>query len=92
MDLLAPDERDLVKIVEKLNQLRQTHDTVLVCCALGLSRSATVVAAWLLAQKHASSIKQAIEMIRIQRPQVVLTAAHICVLEQFQETLCHTAQ
>lgn len=88
MDLLAPDERALVKAVTILTHLRQTYDTVLVCCALGLSRSAMVVAAWLLTQKHVSSVEQAVELIKTQRPQVVLTASHIRVLKQFQERLC----
>lgn len=92
MDLVVPGEPDLTNAVAKLNQLRQKHDTVLVCCALGLSRSATVVAAWLLAQGAVSSVQQAVNLIKSQRPQVVLTPAHLSRLEQFQETLCQTPQ
>lgn len=90
MDLLVPDGRDLEEIVAKLEQMRLEKGTVLVCCALGLSRSATVVAAWLLAQRQACSVEQAIEIIKNQRPQVVLTKAHINLLEQFQKKLCQT--
>ncbi|MCG8709381.1 phosphatase PAP2/dual specificity phosphatase family protein [Brenneria sp. 4F2] len=92
MDLAAPDEQSISNAVAKLSRLRQTHDTVLVCCALGLSRSATIVAAWLLARGNAASVKQAVELISIQRPQVVLTPAHIRALEQFQERLCQTSR
>lgn len=45
MDLVAPDVRDIRQAVMKLSQMQQGHDTVLVCCALSVSRSATVVAA-----------------------------------------------
>ncbi|QTF07580.1 phosphatase PAP2/dual specificity phosphatase family protein [Brenneria izadpanahii] len=92
MDLVAPDERSISNAVAKLSCLRQTHDTVLVCCALGLSRSATIVAAWLLAQGKVTSVKQAVELIRSQRPQVVLTPAHMRALEQFQDRLCQTSR
>lgn len=91
MDLVVPDERDITCGVAKLIEMRQTHDTVLVCCALGLSRSTTIVAGWLLARGHCSSIRQAVELIKTQRPQVVLTPDHIRVLEQFKETLCQTS-
>lgn len=92
MDLAAPDARSILHALAKLGRLRQTHDTVLVCCALGLSRSAVVVAAWLLAQGKVANVKQAVELIRSQRPQVVLTPAHLAVLEQLQETLCRTSR
>lgn len=90
MDLVVPSEREIVSAVTMLNQLRQQHDRVLVCCALGLSRSATVVAAWLLVQGQVSSVPQAINLIKSRRPQVVLTSAHIRLLEQLWETLCQT--
>ncbi|OSN03033.1 hypothetical protein AU510_15905 [Lonsdalea britannica] len=92
MDLVAPDERTLYQCVMTLNQLRQSHETVLVCCALGLSRSAVVVAAWLLAERIVSNVQDAVELISAHRPQVVLTPRHLRVLEQFQERLCRTAR
>ncbi len=88
MDLVVPDVQDIAQAVAKLTELRQGHLTVVVCCALGLSRSATVVAAWLLAQGHVSCVQEAIDLIKSQRPQVVLTPAYIHALEQFQGTLC----
>ncbi|MEJ4043590.1 phosphatase PAP2/dual specificity phosphatase family protein [Erwinia sp. SLM-02] len=88
MDLLVPDLADLQRAVERLNRLRTPQGSLLVCCALGLSRSATVVAAWLLATGHAASVAQAVETIRAQRPQVVLTPEHLRLLEDFQEVSC----
>ncbi|MBK0034780.1 phosphatase PAP2/dual specificity phosphatase family protein [Erwinia sp. S43] len=91
MDLLVPEIADLQHAVDRLNLLRQSQDTLRVCCALGLSRSATVVAAWLLTEKHADSVEAAVAMIRSQRPQVVLTPDHLRLLEQFKEAQCPTS-
>lgn len=87
MDLVVPGVREIHQAVIKLRQLRQGHESVLVCCALGLSRSATVVAAWLLSEGHAESVPQAVALIKSRRPQVVLTPAHLQVLETFSKEL-----
>jgi len=87
MDLLVPKISDIQYAVSRLNSLHQVHGKVLVCCALGLSRSATVVAAWLQANGHVESPTQAIALIRSLRPQVVFTPAHIQILEKFGKEL-----
>jgi protein-tyrosine phosphatase len=71
LDLVTPDSeacRQGAKLIEELRQ----QGPLLVCCALGYSRSATLVAAWLLHSRRASSVEQAIELIRAARPQIVL--------------------
>lgn len=87
MDLVVPDVRDIRQAVMRLSQLQQGHESVLVCCALGLSRSATVVAAWLLSEGHAGSVSQAVALIKSRRPQIMLTPAHLQVLETFSTDL-----
>jgi protein-tyrosine phosphatase len=57
--------------------------TVLVCCALGLSRSALVVAAWLLRGGHARSPEDAIARLRAVRPAIVLGDAQVDVLSRW---------
>ncbi|SIP88748.1 phosphatase PAP2/dual specificity phosphatase family protein [Aquipseudomonas alcaligenes] len=71
LDLIAPDSEACRQGAELIEQLRQ-QGPLLVCCALGYSRSATLVAAWLLHSGRASSVEQAIAMIRAARPRIVL--------------------
>ena len=88
MDLIVPNQNDIQRAVCELKALRESNEAVLVCCALGLSRSAMVVAAWLMASSYAASSTQAIELIKKQRPQIVLTPAHVRALQQYEESLC----
>ncbi len=85
-----PDLAQLKEAVNRLTQLKHSHDTVLVCCALGLSRSATIAAAWLMAEGGFQTAQQAIAHIRTQRPWVVFSAVHIRALGHYQESLCQT--
>ncbi|WP_183141850.1 dual specificity protein phosphatase family protein, partial [Pseudomonas syringae group genomosp. 3] len=62
-----------------IENLRQ-HGPLLVCCALGYSRSATAVAAWLLYSGRATSVDNAAALIRAARPGVVLREGHLQVL------------
>ncbi len=71
LDLVAPDSEACRQGAELIEQLRQ-QGPLLVCCALGYSRSATQVAAWLLHSGRADSVEQAIAMIRAARPRIVL--------------------
>ena len=54
---------------------------LLVCCALGYSRSATAVAAWLLHSGRATTVDEALTIIRTARADVVLHPAHREALE-----------
>ncbi|MGJ5816337.1 phosphatase PAP2/dual specificity phosphatase family protein [Paludibaculum fermentans] len=73
LDLLAPGAEQLDAAVEAIEELSAERPT-LVCCALGYSRSAAAVAAWLVATGRALSVDAAIEMIRARRPVIVLGA------------------
>src|SRR5262245_55898282 len=55
---------------------------VLVCCALGLSRSAAAIATWLAATGRARNAAEAIAMVKAVRPQVVLGADDQLAIEQ----------
>lgn len=75
LDLTAPAAADLRRAAEDIEQLRQ-QGPLLVCCALGYSRSACAVAAWLLQYGGIQSVDEALQRIRQARPQIVLSAAH----------------
>jgi len=55
---------------------------VLVCCALGFSRSPAVAATWLCVYGPRASVDDAVQQIRHARPQVVLTPQLVRVIEQ----------
>lgn len=85
LDLALPGNDELTKAVCALEALRQQHDTVLVHCALGLTRSAVVVAAWLLAYRHATSAAEAIQQVRTARPQILLPSHAPAYLSRWHE-------
>ena len=57
------------------------NGTVLVCCALGYSRSAAAVAAWLITSGRAANARDAVARIRAARPQIVLSAEQCRALD-----------
>ncbi|MBB2494294.1 phosphatase PAP2/dual specificity phosphatase family protein [Aquipseudomonas ullengensis] len=75
LDLITPSAADCLKAAEAIEQLRQ-HGPLLVCCALGYSRSACAVAAWLLHYGGSQNVEEALQRIRQARPQVVLSDTH----------------
>jgi protein-tyrosine phosphatase/membrane-associated phospholipid phosphatase len=60
--------RDAAAAIERA----RANGPVLVCCALGYSRSASAVAVWLLTTGRASGVEDAVERIRRVRPRIVL--------------------
>lgn len=89
LDLTLPDHHELDQAVIALESLRQQHATVLVHCALGLTRSALVVSAWLLAHRHAASAVDAIQQVRSARPQILLPAQAAAYLSEWHEAYAH---
>ncbi|MDN4499416.1 phosphatase PAP2/dual specificity phosphatase family protein [Pseudomonas mosselii] len=83
LDLIAPD-REILQQAAKAIEHRHQQGSVLVCCALGYSRSASAVAAWLLLSGHCASAPQAEALIRQARPGVVLHPAHRLVLHNLE--------
>jgi len=83
LDLTLPSEtlvRDAVTFIKDNARV----GTVYVHCALGFSRSAGVLAAYLLESSAASTAEEAIEMIRRIRPQIVVTPQWTSLLRQFE--------
>ncbi|MBL8398348.1 MAG: phosphatase PAP2/dual specificity phosphatase family protein [Candidatus Accumulibacter sp.] len=82
LDLLPPTPEQLTQAVAAIEQLRQTG-TVWVCCALGMSRSALAVAAWLLHSGRADGVERAIALVRAARPAVVIDQTAVDALRQW---------
>jgi hypothetical protein len=79
LDLTRPSAAALARAADAIERLRACGP-VLVCCALGYSRSACAVAAWLIASGRARDIDTALAAVRTARARVVLDAGHVAAL------------
>jgi membrane-associated phospholipid phosphatase len=86
LDLVDPVPEQLARAAAEIEQARSAG-RVLVCCALGYSRSAAAVAAWLLSTGRATSVDAAIAEIRRARPRIVLDAAARTAIVEAREAL-----
>lgn len=82
LDLTVASNGQIERAVAAIESV-MADGPVLVCCALGASRSAAAVAAWLVASGRAASHADAIAQVRRARPMVVLHGAHVAALERF---------
>jgi protein-tyrosine phosphatase len=82
LDLTTPSSSTIGRFAEAIDGLAK-HSPLLVCCALGLSRSAMAVAGWLIATGRAADRDDAVAQILRARPGVVFTPAHLAALERF---------
>ena len=82
LDLVTPDVAQLRRAVAAL-QMLSLHGPVLVHCALGYSRSALVIAAWLLQSGEVQTVEQAVAKVRAARPRIVLSEQSLAVLRGF---------
>lgn len=88
LDLVPPRAEPLERAAEAIRTAHARHagrGPVLVCCALGFSRSALAVAAWLLSTGRAATPDEALTQVRRARPAIVLGPAHRAALEEWWE-------
>ncbi len=83
LDLIVPAVSQLEEAVEAIDR---APAPTLVFCALGYSRSAMAVSAWLLAHGHAATVSEAVGMIAARRPGIRLSAAHRERLEEWRQS------
>lgn len=79
LDLVPPDAAQLAEAARLIESSRACGP-VLVCCALGYSRSASAVLAWLLLTRRAADLEAAGALLQARRPQVVLSPAQRAAL------------
>lgn len=88
LDLVIPSSHQLLAAAREIESLRG-EGRVLVCCALGFSRSACAAAAWLVVTGRATSVNEAIACIKSQRPDIVLDLPHFAALAACQVEATH---
>ncbi len=75
LDLVPPQPAKLLEAAASIERGR-ANGPVLVCCALGYSRSAATVATWLLASNgHANRRARRSRTVREARPRIVIDGA-----------------
>ena len=82
LDLAAPTREQLERAAQAIEQARSDGAPVLVCCALGYSRSALAIAAWLLTSGRVATSGEAFARLRAAKPSVVLRERHCEALRQ----------
>jgi protein-tyrosine phosphatase len=82
LDLVVPTVEQLDAAVDAIAELKWERPT-LVCCALGYSRSAASLAAWLTASGKAASVSDSIALISARRPHIALGRSHRARLEEW---------
>ncbi|GAA5983367.1 hypothetical protein JCM10908_000256 [Rhodotorula pacifica] len=95
MHRVAVDDTDKSNIIEHFvptaefisSALARNDGAVLVHCQAGVSRSTTLVAAYLMS-RHGLNVEQAIERIRAARPQVDPSEFFMTQLELFERCNC----
>jgi protein-tyrosine phosphatase len=88
LDLVTPGPAWLRRAALAIERQYRAHGSVLVFCALGYSRSAAAVAAWLVTSGRSADVDQALAVVRQARPQVMLRQplrdALAAAVEQFR--------
>ncbi len=80
LDLVAPPPATLRAAADAIAEAR-SRGNVLVCCALGYSRSAAAVATWLARSGREKTVEAALARIRAARPRIVIGAAARAAIE-----------
>lgn len=81
LDLTEPTPAQLLAAAQAVQQAAASGP-VLLCCALGFSRSSAVAATWLVLYRSQASVEDAIRHLRRVRPQVVLKPPLVRTIEQ----------
>lgn len=87
LDLTIPPESIFDKAVSIIDSY-QKEGAVLVCCALGYSRSVQAIIAWLLWSRRAGTINEAIAIVKKVRPTIVISQAQQENLEKWWVNSC----
>lgn len=90
LDLTAPTTEQLAEAVQFLAK-ETANGIVYVHCKIGYSRSAAVIAAYLLASGQFASVDEAIAHLRVVRPSIVIRPEVIETLRRFEPHITASA-
>lgn len=85
IDLATPTIEELRLGVKKLDELIQNNNTVFIHCALGMSRSATLVFAWLLYTNKVKTVKEGFAFFEEKNYPFNLSGDHRELLEIYSK-------
>ena len=86
IDAFPPTLDQIVRGVSWIDQQLQTGRTVYIHCAVGVGRSATLLACWYIYAKG-MSVAQVLRLLKLRRPQVGLTRRQVRRLQEFEAQL-----
>ncbi|ENW92153.1 phosphatase PAP2/dual specificity phosphatase family protein [Acinetobacter dispersus] len=98
LDLIPIQSTQLSEAAKKFDHfiqpLIQANESqqILIFCALGYSRSCSVLIAWLLQQDYVNTSEEAVGLIQKSRPWIVLSETHIAEIKHFQLLLTQEKQ
>ncbi len=87
LDVILPEAEQLRVAALTLEALHHRASRILVCCALGYSRSALTLAAWLLLSGRCPDAKSAIQRVLAHRSQARLDERHCRLLESLHDAV-----
>lgn len=84
---MTPLSQEECQQAAKTIELYHQQGKLLVCCALGYSRSATAVIAWLLWTKRANNLQDAINKVKACRNSIVISNQQQLILSNWFSTI-----
>ncbi|MCJ8160759.1 phosphatase PAP2/dual specificity phosphatase family protein [Acinetobacter zhairhuonensis] len=83
---LQPEQLHLtVQAFDQFMSQQQAGSKVLIFCALGYSRSSSILAAWLIQTAQVDNVDAAIRIIRQARPWIVLNTHQLAYIDTYQK-------
>ncbi len=87
LDLTPVPKTICLAAAAQLERDLAAQKTILVSCALGYSRSATVVLAWLLFSRQATSAQEAMASLQKSHPHIVIKPEQLQILDEMLEDI-----
>lgn len=87
IDLVIPTKEELNIAVENLDSMIQNNNTVFIHCALGMSRSTTIVVAWLMFTDTIKTVNEGLDFFNKNNYPFCLSDKHKNLLEIYSQKI-----